>query len=154
MAQHGGPRTPSKPAPVSGPGALSKRTDGGPQPMRDLPDAGYGEQAQFREAQGGAPMAGGPPSASPPQGEGGSPPVEVTPFGAPSARPDEPVTHGADSGPGPGLDSLGLQDPNEQLTKEDMAQLEAYLPYLEWMASLPNAAPGTRSYVRRIKGML
>jgi len=96
----------------------------------------------------------GAPSASPPQGEGGAPPVEVTPFGAPSARPDEPVTHGADSGPGPGLDSLGLQDPDERLTKEDMAQLQAYLPYLEWMASLPNASPGTRSYVRRIKGML
>lgn len=153
MAQHGGPRKPSKPAPVSGPGALSKRTDGGPQPMRDLPDAGYGEQAQFQEAQGGAPMAGAPPAAGPPQ-QGGAPPVEVTPFGAPSARPDEPVTHGADAGAGPGLSSLGLQDPNEQLTQEDLAQLAVYLPYLEWMASLPNAAPSTRSYVRRIKGLL
>lgn len=80
--------------------------------------------------------------------------MEVTPFGAPSARPDEPVTHGADAGAGPGLSSLGLQDPNEQLTQEDLAQLAVYLPYLEWMASLPNAAPGTRSYVRRIKGLL
>lgn len=138
---------------MSGPGALSKRTDGGPQPMRDLPDAAYGEQAQFQEAQGGAPMAGAPPSGgAPPQG--GGTPVEVTPFGAPSAKPDEPVTHGADGGAGPGLSSLGLQDPNQQLTQEDMAQLRAYLPYLEWMASLPNAAPGTRTYVRRIKGLL
>jgi hypothetical protein len=80
--------------------------------------------------------------------------VEVTPFGAPSANPDQPVTHGADSGPGPGLASLGLQDPNQQLTQQDLAQLRAYLPYLEWMASLPNAAPGTRTYVRRIKGLL
>ncbi len=98
-------------------------------------------------------MAGAPPT-GPPPGQGGAPPVEVTPFGAPSAHPDQPVTHGADSGPGPGLASLGLQDPNQQLTQQDMAQLAAYLPYLEWMASLPNAAPGTRAYVRQIKGML
>lgn len=122
--------------------------------MRDLPDAAYGEQAQFQEAQGGAPMAGPPPAGGPPPGQGGAPPVEVTPFGAPSARPDEPVTHGADAGAGPGLASLGLQDPNQQLTQEDLAQIEAYLPYLEWMASLPNAQPGTRAYVRRIKGLL
>ena len=28
--QHGGKRTPRNPAPVSGPGRLSRRTDGGP----------------------------------------------------------------------------------------------------------------------------
>ena len=80
--------------------------------------------------------------------------MEVTPFGAPSAKPDEPVTHGADSGPGPGLASLGLADPDQQLTAQDLEQLRAYLPYLEWMGSLPNAAPSTRSYIRRIKGLL
>ena len=37
---------------------------------------------------------------------------------------------------------------------DDLEQLRAYLPYLEWMASLPNASPGTRAYVRRIKGLL
>ncbi len=30
MAEQGGYRAPSSPAPVSGPGALSQRTDGGP----------------------------------------------------------------------------------------------------------------------------
>jgi hypothetical protein len=33
---HGGPRTPANPAPVSGPGALSKRTDGA-QPKMQSP---------------------------------------------------------------------------------------------------------------------
>lgn len=122
--------------------------------MQDLPDAAYGEQKAYQEAQGGAPMSGGTPSPGPGPGQGGAPPVEVTPFGAPSARPDEPVTSGADAGPGPGLASLGLADPDEQLTQQDLAQIEAYLPYLEWMASLPNAQPGTRAYVRRIKGLL
>lgn len=122
--------------------------------MRDLPDAAYGEQGAFQEAQSGAPMAGSAPASGPPPEGGGAAPVEVTPFGAPSTRPDEPVTHGADAGAGPGLASLGLQDPDQQLTQDDLAQIEAYLPYLEWMGSLPNATPGTRAYVRRIKGLL
>lgn len=55
MAEHGGYRMPSNPAPVSGPGKFSGRTDG--QTARALPDAGYGEQAEFQEMQGGAPMS-------------------------------------------------------------------------------------------------
>lgn len=48
----GGYQRPSNPAPVSGPGAMSKRTDGGPvQKLRDLPDAQYGEAATFRDLQ-------------------------------------------------------------------------------------------------------
>jgi hypothetical protein len=42
----GGYQKPSKPASVSGPGKLSRRTDGGPaQKLRDIPDAKYGENA-------------------------------------------------------------------------------------------------------------
>lgn len=161
---HGGHRTPRKPAPVSGPGKFSKRTDGKPQPRADLPNAGYGEQAAYQEAQAGAPMASA--SATPSPGGGSAPgapaagppaaatPVEVTPFGAESMRPDEPVTHGADAGEGPGLASLGLQDPAQRLSDQDLQRLRAELSYLEWMASLPNAAPTTRAYVRKIKGML
>ncbi len=153
MAEHGGKRTPRKPAPVSGPGAMSKRTDGGPQPKVDLPDAAYGEQQAYQEAQSGAPMAGG--GGAP--GGGATPPpqgVEVVPFGAPSMRPDEPVTAGSPLGPGPGLESLGLTDPEAELDQADLQRLRAYLPYLEWMASLPGAAPGTRQYVRKVKGLL
>ena len=36
MPEHGGKRTPGNPAPVSGPGQLSQRTDGGPQQVLDL----------------------------------------------------------------------------------------------------------------------
>ena len=40
----GGYRKPQNPAAVSGPGALSKRTDG-KQPVVRVPDVPYGEQA-------------------------------------------------------------------------------------------------------------
>ena len=47
----GGYRQPSNPAPVSGPGALSARTDGGAgnskQPIRRIPGQAYGEQREL-----------------------------------------------------------------------------------------------------------
>lgn len=107
---HGGYRQPDHPAPVSGPGAMSQRTDGGPadrQPVRPLPGGGtegnYGDRKASIELQQGAPVA---EAAPPPTGAGppGSPPPMPTgpgvdPFG-PTRRPDEPVTAGAMLGPG------------------------------------------------------
>lgn len=106
--------TPARPAPVSGPGQLSKRTDGGPaQKLRDLPDAQYGESKTFRDLQEAAPLAQTPQPgkaiASGPS-TGGSP--SVIPLNAPTTRPDEPVTAGSNFGPGPGPESLGLTGPS------------------------------------------
>lgn len=99
MAQHGGYREPSDPAPVSGPGALSARTDGGPgQPVRELPNAAYGEGGEFRALQEAAPLAGGNPPPRPA-------PVPLT---AATERPLEPVTHGAPVGPGAGPEVSGF----------------------------------------------
>lgn len=57
----GGRRTPRTPAPVSGPGALSARTDGGPgnqsQPLRVAGGGAYGERQAAEQLQGAAPMA-------------------------------------------------------------------------------------------------
>lgn len=109
----GGYQRPGTPAPVSGPGALSARTDGGPggkQPMRDLPNAKYGENAEFRADESGAPMAaapslpapGGAPTSSPGaadfQHPMGAPPPPLT---GDSLNPSEPVTAGVPAGPGP-----------------------------------------------------
>ena len=51
----GGYRQPSNPAPVSGPGALSARTDGGAgsskQPIRRIPGQAYGEGKAFFKKQ-------------------------------------------------------------------------------------------------------
>ena len=57
----GGKRTPATPAPVSGPGALSARTDGGPgsasQPIRVPTGGAYGEAKALTEQQQAAPLA-------------------------------------------------------------------------------------------------
>ena len=60
----GGYRQPSSPAPVSGPGALSKRTDGpqggGSQPVRVPTGGTYGQGQQLQQLQQGAPLAASP----------------------------------------------------------------------------------------------
>lgn len=101
---HGGKRVPHDPAPVSGPGSLSRRTDGGPaQVNAQLPDAAYGEQAAFQSIQSGAPMAAAPPIPTPQMGGAAPTPVAPpVPLTAPTERPDEPISAGAPFGPGPG----------------------------------------------------
>ncbi len=139
---HGGYRRPSNPAPVSGPGALSARTDGGPtQPIRDLPDAKYGENAAFRAAQGAAPMSTGLPDLS-----------SIVPMGAPSERPDEPITAGMPFGPGPGS-SVPAQGPGN-LTPEQADRLRSYLPVLVILASQDDADPATKKFVRQLRAEL
>lgn len=153
---HGGYRAPAKPAAVSGPGRLSKRTDGGPtQKIRDIPSQSYGDASQFKSLEQAAPMAGTPPTPSAPSGPtGGGTPVDVTPLNAPTNRPNEPVTAGSPMGAGPGLESLGLIPQEDQVRMQDAAQLAQYLPVLEFNANLPGSTPSMRAMVRRLKGML
>lgn len=113
---HGGPRTPANPAPVSGPGKFSKRTDGHPaQVLSAAPDQEYGAMKTQLDAQRLAPMAGTSPLPKPapvPSGNGGAPQMPQYsggPFNAPTARPNEPVTAGVDIGPGPGSEALTFQ---------------------------------------------
>lgn len=137
--EHGGYRAPAKPAAVSGPGKMARRTDG--QPLATLPDAAYGEQKTFRNDQQGAPMAEasdvGGPTVSPLDMS------RVTPMGAPSEFPDEPVTAGANAGLGPGSSALGQQG-SAQYSKD-------LLPALEIAASMPNAPVALRQMVRRLR---
>lgn len=140
MAEHGGYRRPTHPAPVSGPGAQSKRTDGGPgdrQAMRDLPDAGYGEQKNFQDIQSGAPIAAPDPRAS------------LVPLSAPTQRPDEPVTAGNPLGAGVGPNAAGLDTRTPK--QQDAAHFDRLLPLLEFMANQPDAAPSSRAIVRQLR---
>jgi hypothetical protein len=132
---------------VSGPGPLSARTDiGNVQKTRDLPNADYGEQQAYQAQQQGAPLAGD--SGQAPGGAGGNPAAaNVIPMGAPTQRPGEPVTSGANSGAGPDAQSLGL--PNQQ--GQDMTALKGYLPVFEFMANQPGASWSARNLVRSIK---
>lgn len=147
----GGYRKPSKPAPASGPGRLSRRTDGGPgQKLRDLPNAEYGEGAAFAEAQSGAALNLADGALTPSTSGVPQMPVEVTPFGAPTQMPGMPVTSGAALGPGAGMEALGLV-PDDQLYAEDRKKMISHLPALEYLANGPNALPSLRALVRRIK---
>lgn len=85
----GGYRKPANPAPVSGPGVLSRRTDG-KQPTMNITGGAYGENKDFQEIQGGAAMAQ----------ETRQPAPKVTPLFAPTERPEEPLTAGMPFGPG------------------------------------------------------
>ena len=146
---------PAKPAQVSGPGPMSRRTDGGAaQALRDLPDAKYGENSQFQSLQQGAPLAasGGSPTAMPfsPQSLPPNPAANsVVPFSAPSARPDEPVTSGASLGAGPDTSALGLQP--GQVEQQDLSKIRSSLPLLEMLANQPDALPSTRLMVNLLK---
>lgn len=96
MASRGGYQPPSRPAPVSGPGKLARRTDS--QPVRNYPAEDHGDRKMLREQQQGAPMAAATsstPNSNPTPG-----PQVVDPFG-PSRRPNEPPTAGIPFGPGP-----------------------------------------------------
>lgn len=143
---------PQTPAGVSGPGALSKRTDGGPaQALKDLPDAKYGENSQFQALQQGASLSASPS----PQGQtqpvdlSGLPPNpaagQVTPLSAPTARPDEPVTSGAALGAGPGTSALGMSP--MQTEAQTVSKVSQSMPYFEMLANMNNADPSTRLFV-------
>lgn len=136
---HGGYRKPTSPAAASGPGALSRRTDGR-QPTMDLPDAKYGENAAYRAAQSAAPMSSSGPDLS-----------SVVPFGAPSQRPDEPVTAGLPGGPGAGP---SVPPQPAQIDPERAKRIQAYLPVLVMLASQDDADPNTRQLVRQIRADL
>lgn len=109
MAAQGGYRAPSNPAAVSGPGALSKRTDGGPtQPAKYISGMPYGQGQETYSNQVAAPMAGNTMGASA-TGDSGLVQMEMpTELMAPTSRPTEPITSGIDTGDGPGSEALNL----------------------------------------------
>lgn len=95
----GGYQQPTNPAPVSGPGALSQRTDGGAtegmtQPVQEYTGLPYGQNKSVNDSQGASSMAGDPFR---------SPLLDLM---APSTRPDEPITAGINSGPGGGTELM------------------------------------------------
>lgn len=147
--QHGGARVPTNPAPVSGPGALSKRTDG--QPIRDLPNARYGENAEFTALQQGAPLAGLPSGGGGGGGGAAGAPARVVGFGEPSAYADQPVTAGAGAGAGPGLEALGIpQDPVGERSADVRDLAEGQIAAMVRRAQEPSASRAFKRLVREV----
>lgn len=97
MASRGGYRKPANPAPVSGPGQLSRRTDG-IQPKMNMQGGKYGEGKELNELQSGAPMAQAPAGAEMQSNMPSMP--AITPLFDPTQRPEEPITAGMPFGPG------------------------------------------------------
>lgn len=157
-ANNGGYRAPANPAPVSGPGALSKRTDGGPgarQAASKLPNAKYGEQKDFQEIQSGAPMEkGGAPVGTLGEPATPTPSAPPPPLDAPSQRPGEVVTSGADAGAGLGSDALGLLDYG-QLAANDLSYVLKYLPDLQFAVDMnPDTPTSTLAYIRFLRSQV
>lgn len=144
---HGGRRVPADPAPVSGPGALSQRTDGR-QPARYMSGGAYGEGQELMDLQTSAPMAEAPaPRAAAPRGRSAPamPDGGPTPLFAPSERPDEPLTAGAPFGPGPGP----MGGPPKAARNEVIMR---YLPALEEATMWPDAPQTFKALVRYLQG--
>lgn len=108
MAGVGGYQRPTNPAPISGPGKFSQRTDGGPsvdnakQAARYISGGAYGEGKDLENLQTSAPMSAAP---SVPQENFNAmslPPLpeHIVPLSAPTQRPDEPITAGVPFGEG------------------------------------------------------
>jgi hypothetical protein len=120
----GGYRRPENPAPVSGPGSLSRRTDG--QGAMYMSGGEYGEGQEMMDLQNSAPMSKTetvrPRSARPRAARSGGVDAGLTSLFAPSERPDEPVTAGMPFGPG--------ENPRQERQVRGLtATLERLLPY-------------------------
>jgi hypothetical protein len=148
----GGYRRPSNPAPVSGPGAMSQRTDTG-QGARYMAGGEYGEGQEMMDLQTSAPMSSGPSSRQPrpSRGRGGAPQgPPVTPLFAPTERPDEPVTAGAPFGPGPGPDEM-VQNAQPINNLEVVTR---YLPVLRQVATHEGVPDRFRALVQYLQGSM
>lgn len=125
-------------AQVSGPGALSKRTDTGGQPIRHLPDPKYGEAGEFAAQQKAAPLSAAPagpqgpyPSDMARQAQRATGP-QPAPTGDPGAAPlpglfdpgdpSIPVTSGSPMGPGPNSVTGGAMPRPQSRVSEQLSQ--------------------------------
>jgi len=152
-------------------GGRRRGTTGKPYPNRsdlrgpgtpDIPKSfqgqPYGAAGQQEQAQAAVPAsAPASPPVGPPGGGGGVSPPTVPPggFGAftrGTERPDEPITAGLRSGPGPGPEALGMHAGNPE--DADLRDMAIYLPALEHLAGMPGSSIATRNFVRRLKGSI
>lgn len=121
VENRGGYRKPENPAPSSGPGALSQRTDGGPaQGAKYMSGMPYGENTMAQQT--AAPMSGGMPT---------PPAPELRPLRTlndPTERPDEELTAGLDVGPGPGSEVMANNGVRGQTLADTIRYLAQFDP--------------------------
>jgi hypothetical protein len=128
---------------VSGPGKYAKRTD-------RIPAASYGDQTELAQIASGAPIAKTPDVKGMPMGQmeaaAANAPTQqpITSLYAPTARPEEPVTHGIDLGPGLGANVLNMPD-------QAQAQYTNAYELFNNLASNPDASPTLKYLAERIQ---
>ena len=157
----GGYRKPMNPAPVSGPGSLSQRTDGGPadkQAARYISGLPYGEGQAMMDIQNSAPMAAAPSieQSNMPSGLASAAASQqpIVGLNAPTTRAGEPVTAGANAGPGPDMSVLGLGQQDQTADNNYRATIATYMPALMFLASRPNVSSETRNVIRQLREYL
>ena len=99
------------------------------QAAKYVPGLPYGEGQALMETQGAAPLAAAPSieQSSMPSGLASAAASQpIIPLDAPSQRADEPVTFGANAGPGPGMDALGLSSATERTVADILSEVAQY----------------------------
>ena len=130
---------------VSGPGKFAKRTD-----LAYKPDA-YGDGVAMQQQMSGAPLATA--RKSPMLSQAPQVPTAQTPVTGlyePTARPNEPVTHGVNAGAGAGSEALMMRQPDDTNFR---ANIQAAKPVLGYIADLPNTSPETRAAIAQLWDM-
>ena len=130
---------------VSGPGKYAKRTD------LQYQSQSYGDGVAYDAAKSGAPLATAQKSpllSQAPQVP--TPQAPVTGLFEPTQRPNEPVTHGIDMGPGGGSEVLSMRQPDDTNFR---ASIQSAKPVLAYIADLPNTSPETRAAIKQLWDM-
>ena len=129
---------------VSGPGKFAKRTD-----LQYQPDQ-YGAGVEYAANKAGAPLATAQKNPMLSQAPVVPTSQPVTGLYEPTQRPDEPITHGIDSGPGAGSEALMIN----QVKQDDKDIVAKYLPSLSAMASAQDTPQSFRAFVSFLQGSL
>ncbi|HEY6021762.1 MAG TPA: hypothetical protein VIY48_18390 [Candidatus Paceibacterota bacterium] len=135
--------------PVSGPGQFSQRTDKAVSAANNaLPNAQYGENADYQDLKASAPMAGSGAIAQGFNSLFGNPAANVIGLNADTQLPDVPVTDGAAAGPGQGPEALSSGQ------NQSSGYMASYLVALEFLANEPGSSDAARNLVRQLKSQL
>jgi len=104
-----------------------------PMPIQTVPGQGYGVAAQQQAAQRAIPVSSQPiasaptapkPASSVPTRQVPQQDLSVSLF-HPTERPNEPITHGVDIGPGAGSEALNLPAQQQQTAAQYLTDLAA-----------------------------
>ena len=99
------------------------------QAAKYVPGLPYGEGQALMQAQQSAPLAAAPSieqSGMPSGLASAAASQPIISLNAPSQRSDEPVTFGANAGPGPGMNALGLSSATERTVADILAEVAQY----------------------------